>query len=40
MTNFGSEPFPLDTGEVVLISSRGDDGVLAGQATAWLRRAR
>jgi alpha-glucosidase len=40
VTNFGSEPFPLDTGEVVLISSRGDDGVLAGQATAWLRRAR
>ena len=40
MTNFGSEPFPLDTDDVVLTQlAAASAGAVAGATTVWLRRA-
>ncbi|MFT4295916.1 MAG: alpha-amylase family glycosyl hydrolase [Micropruina sp.] len=38
ITNFGTEPFEIGAGEVLLTSTESADGVLPGEATAWLVR--
>ncbi len=36
VTNFGTEPFPLPDGDIVLASRSVSDGRLPGEATVWL----
>ena len=39
VTNFGTGPAPLPAGEVLLSSRPLEGGALAGESTAWIRRA-
>ncbi|HTF40036.1 MAG TPA: DUF3459 domain-containing protein, partial [Propionibacteriaceae bacterium] len=39
VTNFGSEPIPLPSGDVLLASAALDTGALPTDTTVWLRTA-
>lgn len=36
ITNFGTEPYPIDAGEVALASAPTPDGIVAGETTVWV----